>query len=184
MNTAYDIFIFSEKRPMSDILLKKFIKNDTAVLNANDFLGNDEPLLSFMLGNIRNEMTNRCARELSAYGLTLRNVLVMAYLKKHKGELVTQKTLEDHMHLSNPTVTVLIQNMEKKGLVRRTRVPEDGRKYRLELTEKAYEIGNACREKFIASEQQFYQGVTEEEKQQLFIIFSKIEKNLGFSSIS
>ncbi len=169
---------------MSDILLKKIIGDDTAVLKATDFLSNDEPLLSFMLGNIRNEMTNQCARELSAYGLTLRNVLVMAYLDKHKGELVTQKTLEDHMHLSNPTVTVLIQNMEKKGLVKRTRVPEDGRKYSLELTEKAHEIGSACREKFIAREQQFYRGVTEEEKQQLFSIFAKIEKNLGFSSIS
>ncbi len=169
---------------MSEILVKNVIENDTAVLKAGDFLSNDEPLLSFMLGNIRNEMTNQCARELAEYGLTLRNVLVMAYLDKHEHELVTQKTLEDHMHLSNPTVTVLIQNMEKKGLVERRRVPEDGRKYSLTLTPHALEIGTACREKFIAREQQFYAGVTEEEKKQLFSIFQKIEKNLGFSSIS
>ncbi len=169
---------------MSDILVKKTIENDTAVLKASDFLGDDEPLLSFMIGNIRNEMTNQCARELNEYGLTLRNVLVMAYLEKHEGELVTQKTLEDHMHLSNPTVTVLIQNMEKKGLVTRRRVPEDGRKYRLALTDRALEIGIACREKFLARERQFYDGITEEEKKQLFRIFQKIEKNLGFSSVS
>ncbi len=176
--------IFEARPVMSDILVKKTIENDTAVLKASDFLGDDEPLLSFMIGNIRNEMTNQCARELNEYGLTLRNVLVMAYLEKHEGELVTQKTLEDHMHLSNPTVTVLIQNMEKKGLVTRRRVPEDGRKYRLALTDRALEIGIACREKFLARERQFYDGITEEEKKQLFRIFQKIEKNLGFSSVS
>lgn len=173
-----------ETHTMSDKLPKNVIENDTMVLKASDFLSNDEPLLSFMIGNIRNEMTNQCARALIEYGLTLRNVLVMAYLENHKNELVTQKTLEDHMHLSNPTVTVLIQNMEKKGLVKRCRVPEDGRKYSLTLTEHAIEIGTACREKFLARERQFYDGITEEEKKQLFRIFRKIEKNLGFSSVS
>ena len=173
-----------ETYTMSDKLPKNIIENDTMVLKASDFLSNDEPLLSFMIGNIRNEMTNQCARALTEYGLTLRNVLVMAYLENHKNELVTQKTLEDHMHLSNPTVTVLIQNMEKKGLVKRCRVPEDGRKYSLTLTEHAIEIGTACRQKFLDSEKQFYDGITEEEKRQLFRIFQKIEKNLGFSSVS
>ncbi len=180
----YDIFYFHRRIPMSDTLLKKIIGDDTAVLKAGDFLSRDEPLLCFMLGNIRNEMANQCARMLSQYGLTVRNLLVMAYLANHENELVTQKTLEDRMHLSNPTVTVLIQNMEKKGLVKRNRVPEDARKYSLTLTKKAHEITSACREEFIAAEKNFYKGITEEEKQQLFTIFTKIEKNLGFSSIS
>lgn len=155
---------------------------DTAILKASDFLNEDEPLLSFMLGNIRNAIVNRANHIAGEYGFTLRQFLVVSYIDRHAGEVVTQKTLEDHMHLSNPTITVLIQNMMKKGLIHRVKVPEDGRKYQLLLTAKAKENCDQCCTAMLKDDELIYTGVTEEEKQQLLSILQKLESNLGYSS--
>lgn len=154
---------------------------DTAVLNAADFLRSDSSLISFVIGSIRNEIKNRCGRILSKYDLTIRQILVIAYIGLHPDEVVTQKTLEDHMYLSNPTVTVLIQNMMKKGLVYREKVPTDGRKYRLLLTEKAKKLDETCYSELLAEENRFYQGMSPEEKQQLLTLLNKLERNLGIA---
>lgn len=157
---------------------------NTAILKAADFLSSDEPLLSFMIGNIRNEMTNQGSRILAKYGLTIRQILVIAYLSQHPDDIVTQKTLEDHMHLTNPTVTVLIHNMVKKELILREKIQNDGRKYRLLLTDKAKELSeNAC-QALLSEECRFYQGFSEEDTKELFRLLDKLEKNLGFSSLS
>lgn len=154
---------------------------ETAVLNAADFLRSDSSLISFVIGSIRNEMKNRCSWILSKYDLTIRQILVIAYIGLHPDEVVTQKTLEDHMYLSNPTITVLIQNMMKKGLVSREKIPTDGRKYRLLLTEKARKLDETCYTELLAVENQFYQGFSAEERQQLLSLLNKLEKNLGIA---
>lgn len=155
---------------------------DNAILNASDFLGTEDGLLTFMMGNIHNAITNRANRVFSKYDLTLRQVLVISYLFNHEKDMVTQKTLEDCMHLSNPTITVLIQNMCKKGLIHRTKVPEDGRKYELTLTEKTKDICAQAFTEMVGEEQRVFSGITQEEKRQLRQVLSKIEANLGFSS--
>ncbi len=156
--------------------------DDSMILKAGDFLQNDSALLAFMLGNIRNEMKNQAARILSKYDITLRQCLVIAYLTRHPDEVVTQKTLETHMSLSNPTVTVLIQNMARKGLVTREKVPGDGRKNRLRLTPKASRCRDAYHDELIDMEVRFFDGITDEEKEILMRIFQKMERNLGISS--
>lgn len=155
---------------------------DNAILNASDFLGTEEGLLSFMMGNIHNAITNQVNRVFSKYDLTLRQVLVISYLFNHEKDIVTQKTLEDCMHLSNPTITVLIQNMCKKGLIKKEKVPEDGRKYRLTLTQKTKDLCAEAFAEMTVEEQNIFAGVTPEEKRQLRHVLEKIEGNLGFSS--
>lgn len=153
----------------------------TAVLNPADFLSSEDPVLSFMIGNIRNAMTNQCQRDLSRFGLTIRQILVIAYLWQHPDELVTQKTLEDHMHLTNPTVTVLIQGMMKKGLITREKVESDGRKLRLLMTEKARELSKLAYVDGMEAEARFYAGFSAEDKRTLFFLLRRIEKNLGIA---
>lgn len=157
---------------------------DTSILKASDFLLEEEPLLSLFLGNIRNAMINRSNLIAGRYGFTMRQFLVVSYISQHENEVVTQKTLEDKMHLSNPTITVLIQTMMKKGLVYRERVPEDGRKYRLRLTDQLKETYDQCSTDMYNDQLSIYAGITEEEKQQLFSIFRKLEANLGYSTLS
>ena len=156
--------------------------SDNVILNASDFLGTENGLLSFMMGNIHHAITNRANLVFAKYDLTLRQVLVISFLFNHEKDIVTQKTLEDRMHLSNPTITVLIQNMCKKGLINRTKVPEDGRKYQLTLTKKTKDICAQAFSEMVVVEQQVFSGITIEEKHELRKVLSKIEANLGFSS--
>ena len=90
--------------------------------------------------------------------LTARQALIIAYLSTHKKEVVTQKVLEDHLHLTNPTITVMVRTMIKKGLIRKERVEEDARKYRLFLTDRAKEVEEVSRREAIALDRRFYQA--------------------------
>lgn len=155
---------------------------DNAVLQASDFLDSEEGHLTFMIGNIHNSVTNRANRVFSKYDLTLRQVMVCGLLFKYKEQVITQKTLEDRLHLSNPTITVLIQNMRRKGLITREKIPEDGRMYRLRLTEKTQALCEQAFSEMVCEESRFFCGVTPEEKELLRRILGKIEYNLGFSS--
>lgn len=100
-------------------------------LNKSDKLG-----LTYNLGQAHKRMLLKQSGIMQKFGLTARQSLIIAYLSTHKKDLVTQKTLEEHLHLTNPTITVMVKSMIDKGLVRKERVPEDARKYRLFLTEK------------------------------------------------
>lgn len=156
---------------------------DTTLLKASDFLDSDEPLLSFMIGNIYNALSNRANHLAGEYGITIRQLLIISYLLRHENDVITQKTLEDHMHLSNPTISVLIQNMMKKGYITREKIPEDGRKYRLRLTETVRAIIEPCCTALLDDDGKIYSVFTPEENQQLMGLLQKLEKSLGFSSL-
>lgn len=96
-------------------------------LQTVDFCKDDDFFISSEINDIRQEMMSRSNKVLAEYGITLRQVLVLAYLELHPQETVTQKTLEDRMHLSNPTVTSLIQTMMNRGWVYRKQEASDNR---------------------------------------------------------
>ena len=108
----------------------------TPFLNPADFLEDETFLISFNIALICQRICDVQTRILKKYDLTPRQSLVLAYLRNHADDKVTQKVLEDKMHLSNPTVTVIIQSMIGKGLIVKEKDTEDRRKYILHVTEK------------------------------------------------
>lgn len=82
--------------------------NSTPFLNPSDFLEDESFLISFNMALICQRICDVQTRILKEYDLTPRQLLVLAYLYNHPKEEVTQKILENRMHLSNPTVTVII----------------------------------------------------------------------------
>ena len=72
------------------------------------------------------------------YGLTSPQLIC---LKKLSGEKeLTPGGLAKEVHLSHATVTGIINRREKKGLVQRTRSPEDGRSYLIRLTDSGFSM--------------------------------------------
>ena len=100
-------------------------------LHPDDLKKSDQMGLTYNLGQAHKRMLLKQSSIMKKYGLTARQALIIAYLSTHKKEVVTQKVLEDHLHLTNPTITVMVRTMIKKGLIRKERVEEDARKYRL-----------------------------------------------------
>ncbi len=148
-------------------------------LQTVDFCKDDDFFISSEINDIRQEMMSRSNKVLAEYGITLRQVLVLAYLELHPQETVTQKTLEDHMHLSNPTVTSLIQTMMNRGWVYRKQEASDNRKYRLFMTQKAKDMLPRCHASSMEMDRSFYQGFTPEELETLKNMLQRIKKNIN-----
>ena len=142
-------------------------------LHPDDLKKSDQMGLTYNLGQAHKQSSI-----MKKYGLTARQALIIAYLSTHKKEVVTQKVLEDHLHLTNPTITVMVRTMIKKGLIRKERVEEDARKYRLFLTDRAKEVEEVSRKEAIALDRRFYQGVSDTDMKIFQGVLGKILKNL------
>ncbi len=127
-------------------------------LHPDDLKKSDQMGLTYNLGQAHKRMLLKQSSIMKKYGLTARQALIIAYLSTHKKEVVTQKVLEDHLHLTNPTITVMVRTMIKKGLIRKERVEEDARKYRLFLTDRAKEVEEVSRKEAIALDRRYLPG--------------------------
>lgn len=147
-------------------------------LQPDDLKGSDNLGLTYNLGQAHKKMLLRQSGIMKKFGLTARQSLIIAYLSTHKKEVVTQKTLEEHLHLTNPTITVMIKSMIEKGLIRKERMPDDARKYRLFMTDRAKQVEQASQEASKDLDQSFYEGISENEMKIFKGVLSQIMKNL------
>jgi len=67
-------------------------------------------------------------------------VMLLFYLQKNNGSSLTQ--ISQGLMLENPTVTGLIDRLEKSGYVKRSDHPNDRRVYLVHLTEKGKKVAN------------------------------------------
>lgn len=147
-------------------------------LRAEDLNNSDKLELTYNLGQVHKRMLLRQSGIMKKFGLTARQSLIIAYLSTHKKDVVTQKTLEEHLHLTNPTITVMVKSMIDNGLIRKERVPEDARKYRLYMTEKAKQVEKASLQAAKTLDQSFYEGVLESDLKVFKGVLGQIAKNL------
>lgn len=150
----------------------------TPFLNPADFLEDETFLISFNIALICQRICDVQTRILKKYDLTPRQSLVLAYLRNHADEKVTQKVLEDKMHLSNPTVTVIIQSMIGKGIIVKEKDTEDRRKYILHVTEKGKNAFRSGHGESRAADDRVYEGLSREDIDYLKSIMRRIMKNL------
>lgn len=111
-------------------------------------------------------------------GLTYMQARVITYLSRHDGEAIYQRDLEKAFQIRGPSVTSLLQVMEKNDLIIRSRVSHDARLKRLELTEKSIQIDQAIEECVVRHEALIRAGLTEEETKTFLSLMQKIEQNL------
>lgn len=90
---------------------------------------------------------------------------------------VTMKSIADRIHRTKPTVTVLIDKLEKQGFVYRDKSEEDSRITYIRLTD----LGDSFKPVFerISAElnEMLYKDFTEDEIETLNFLLNKMEKN-------
>ncbi|MFO0712942.1 MAG: MarR family transcriptional regulator [Sandaracinus sp.] len=74
----------------------------------------------------------------SSLGVTAQQRLVVRVVGRHPG--ITPGRLAAHLHLDPGTISALVRRLERKGLVRRSRDPRDGRRVTLGLTPTGREL--------------------------------------------
>lgn len=97
-------------------------------------------------------------------------------IRKHEG--LSQRELADYLHIERATATVMLQKMERAGLIERRADPDDMRITRIYLTPRAIEADDhtdeAC-EAFISS---CFEGLNEEQRTALTIGLEITERNM------
>ncbi|MDM9383093.1 MarR family transcriptional regulator [Chlorogloeopsis sp. ULAP01] len=76
---------------------------------------------------------NLVSAALADLGLYLGQEILLMYLWEKDG--LTQSELVERMEIEPPTLTKMLNRMERSGLLERCRCPEDARSYRVFLTE-------------------------------------------------
>lgn len=111
---------------------------------------------------------------LAPYDLTNTQYKILMVLFRNPGRPIRQADIETRLSMTNPSVTGIIQNLEKKELVQRIQNPNDKRSKLLSLTPKAIKMKEELFELGESLEKQATANLTEEETQQLTALLKKI----------
>lgn len=109
-------------------------------------------------------------------GLTLGQPKVPDYLKDHNG--ASQKDIAGGCHIEAGSLTSILNRMEEKGIVERRMLHGNRRSSYVFLTEKGEKLRDLVTKSFEQIEDEAFQGISEQEKEQFMQTFSRIYENL------
>lgn len=110
---------------------------------------------------------------LKKYDLTRSQCDIIIYLSRSE-EDVTQRMIEKTFHISNPTVTGLLNRLESKGFIKRKISDKDGRFKYIVLTEKARKLENEIINQLDENEESLFSLLNNEEQEMLKNMLNRI----------
>lgn len=102
---------------------------------------------------------------------------IMMFLYQNPDKSIRQIDIEEKFSLTNPTVTGIIKNLEKKDLIERIKNPDDKRSNLLCLTNRALELREKLNKLGEVLESQVTEHLTEKECEQLCELLKKMAKH-------
>ena len=127
---------------------------------------------------INNMLDSKANRDFRKWDLTCSQHAIIAYLFDHKSVETTQRDLEETFSLKNPTVTGLLNLLEKKGMIQRVTNPKDRRSNIIKLTEKSLALEKQLTASRKMAEEAILKGFTPDEKQQLESFMRRLMDNI------
>ncbi len=128
------------------------------------------------LGYIVNYAARALSRELSqrlvAHGALKGQWAVLMFLWAQEGQ--TQRELSRQVAIEDATMVRTIDRMERDGLVRRERNPQDRRQIKIFLTEKGSALRDTLVPEAIAGNQSAMRGLSEDEQRQLLDLLRRV----------
>lgn len=127
---------------------------------------------------IQSQLEKAMNEQLKEFDLTKSQLDILRFLKYVKKDHVNQKDIEEFFHISNPTVTGLLNRMEQKGYVVRVHSPDDKRIRYIQITDKVEDIDKKIKKHIDYSEGVIAKGLSQEERNLLFKLLAKVKDNL------
>ena len=127
---------------------------------------------------IQSSIEKNINETLKHFDLTLSQEKFLRFLKWSKKENVSQKDIEDFFHISNPTVTGILNRLEQKGYIQRKVSEQDKRVHYIELTQKSIELEKAVHRHVKYMESTITEGLTPKEQEDLYLLLEKVTRNL------
>lgn len=108
--------------------------------------------------------------------LTRGHPRILDYLKEHDGQ--TQKQIAQGCHIEPPTLTVILNGMEEKGIIQRKMLNGNRRFYYVFLTEKGKRLQKKVEEAFLQLEQEAFENISEADCAHFMNTFIQIYYNI------
>ena len=102
----------------------------------------------------------------------------LRFLNRNRNKQIKQKDIEDFFHISNPTVTGILNRLEQKGYIERISCDEDKRVKYIVETEKAESLHKIIYQQIQKLEKQMVSSLEKDEQEQLFILLDQVYQNL------
>lgn len=111
--------------------------------------------------------------------LTISQAYVIDFIcNEGKDKDVFQKDLESVFDLKRSSISLMLNNMEKSGLIERMLVKEDGRLKKIVLTDKSIKIYEKISDAIDLIENKLSENITEEEVKVFQNVLNKIRNSL------
>lgn len=133
-------------------------------------------ILFKMINNIYERSLNS---KIADINLTTAQCDLLGFLYEKEGKEVNPIDIEKRFNLKRPTVTGLLKRLEEKGFIKLLSSSKDSRYKQIILTDKAREHHQGVMIGLREMEAQLYEGISEEEKQELIITLNKMLKNMS-----
>ncbi len=95
-----------------------------------------------------------------------------------KGDCITQLELVNSTDLKAPTISLVLRDMEKKGLVEREKHNEDRRETYVGITEKGRKLYQRLRNGINQLQMKIVRDISDEDQKEVLRILKKISKSL------
>ena len=135
--------------------------------------------IGFLIKQINNVYEKDFNHILKSIGITSSQCEVLDYLFHSSEEEITQRDIEKHLNLKNPTVTGLLKRLDEKGFILSVPSTTDKRCKNIYLTEKAYDIQKKMEAGRKKSDRQLTMGMTKKEVRALEKALEKVLYNIS-----
>lgn len=133
--------------------------------------------IGYLLKQITDKMKVSADASFKEKDLTFAQARVLEYVIS-KGGNTTQKSIEDYLEVSHPTVVGIVSRMEQSGYLVCHVDKEDKRNKIVETTERAVCVSQELETGKTAQEEKLLKGLTKEEIETLYRILCVIRKNV------
>lgn len=115
----------------------------------------------------------------SGFSCTGTHGWVIGYLYENRNRDVYSRDIEKQFSVRRPTMTAILQLMEKNGLLVRTPDEKDARLKKIKLTQKALDIHERHNRHIESFENAIREGISDEEMEEFFRIIDKLSDNVS-----
>ena len=140
-------------------------------------MNNDTNKIAILIKKLSLEIDKLSNPILEPHDLTHSQFKILKFLLMNSENAVRQVDIEKYFSMTNPTVTGIVQNLEKKGLIERRINPDDSRSKILCPTEKTFAMKNLLYQLGDQLEEKLAGPLTVAEREKLIDLLKKLLHN-------